>query len=231
MYKYKAGYLPQEKSFFKVAKEEYKPDPPLNIDEFELVYKSPTIHLYLNKPSKTILLSIRGTQLTDKDDLLADASLVINRLFYSTRFNKDKEQLIKLFQQYPPNQYEYYLTSHSLGGAISNSLIREFPNNIKYAVEYNPAFQPYDLWSNQSNKIKRLYTDNDGLYKIGGRFLPHTLVPTTRALLPDQNFITTGYNAVQGHALDNFNAYYGMGKHKKRGRPRKNLICGCGCGC
>jgi len=226
--KNKGGYLPTEKSFFKVAKEEYNTNPPQIIDNFKLVYSSPTIHIYLDENGKTILLSFRGTVPTNKDDLLADASIVINRLYYSNRFKNDKEQIQKIFQKYPPNKYEYYVTGHSLGGAITNSIIREYPNNIKYAITYNPAFQPYDIISQQNKKIKRLYTPDDGLYKLGGRLFSNvTLVPTTRTTLPNQNLITTGFNAYQGHALDNFNSYYGMGK--KRGRPRKNIGCSCGC--
>ena len=226
------GFLPKEKQFFKVAKEEYKTDPPTQIDEFTLVYKSPTIHVYLNEAGKTILLSLRGTVPTDKDDLLADASIAINRLYYSNRFKKDKAELQKIFQQYPPSQYEYYLTGHSLGGAITNSVVREYPKNIKYAVTYNPAFQPYDLYSQQRDKIKRLYTPDDALYKLGGRFMSPTVVPTTKSLLPNLNLVTTGFNAYQGHALDNFSSYYGMGMPmpKKRGRPRKN-VGGSSCGC
>ena len=222
------GFLPKEKQFFKVAKEEYKPDPPTYIDEFTLVYKSPTIHVYLNEAGKTILMSFRGTVPTDKDDLLADASIAINRLYYSNRFKKDKAEMQKIFQQYPPNQYEYYVTGHSLGGAITNSMFREYPKNLKYGVTYNPAFQPYDLYSQQRDKIKRLYTADDALYKLGGRFMNPTVVPTTKSKLPDLNLITTGFNAYQGHALDNFSSYYGMGMPmpKKRGRPRK-MVGGC----
>ncbi len=225
----KGGFLPQEKQFFKVAREEYKPDPPTQIDEFELVYKSPTIHVYLNKAGRTILLSLRGTVPSDKDDLMADASIAINRLYYSNRFKKDKEQLQKIFKQYPPNQYEYYLTGHSLGGAITNSIVREFPKNIKSAVTYNPAFQPYDIISQQRDKIKRLYTADDALYKIGGRFMNPVVVPTTKSTLPNLNFLTTGINAYQGHALDNFTSYYGLGMPKKRGRPPKKVGGSCGC--
>ena len=226
------GFLPKEKQFFKVAKEEYKLDPPTQIDEFTLVYKSPTIHVYLNEAGRTILLSLRGTVPTDKDDLLADASIAINRLYYSNRFKRDKAELQKIFQKYPPSQYEYYLTGHSLGGAITNSVVREYPKNIKYAVTYNPAFQPYDLYSQQRDKIKRLYTPDDALYKIGGRFMSPTVVPTTKSLLPNLNLVTTGINAYQGHSMDNFNSYYGMGMPmpKKRGRPRK-MVGGSSCGC
>ena len=222
------GFLPKEKQFFKVAKEEYKPDPPTYIDEFTLVYKSPTIHVYLNEQGKTILLSFRGTVPTDKDDLLADASIAINRLYYSNRFKKDKAEIQQIFQKYPPNQYEYYVTGHSLGGAITNSMVREYPKNFKYGVTYNPAFQPYDLYSQQRDKIKRLYTADDALYKLGGRFMNPTVVPTTKSKLPDLNLITTGFNAYQGHALDNFSSYYGMGMPmpKKRGRPSK-MVGGC----
>ena len=59
-----------------------------------------------------------------------------------------------------------------------------------------------------------------------------TVVPTTKSLLPNLNLVTTGINAYQGHSMDNFNSYYGMGMPmpKKRGRPRK-IVGGSSCGC
>lgn len=221
----KGGFLPPEKDFYKVAREEYNVNPPQTISNFELVYKSPTIHVYINKAGKTILLSFRGMRPTDTTDLSAIASIPINRLFYSTRFKKDKEQIQKIFEQYPPNQYEYYITGHSLGGAVTNSIVREFPKNIKYAVTYNPAFQPYDVISQQKDKIKRIYTKEDPLYKLGGHFFNPTIAPTTKSLSSGTDTVSNVYNAYQGHGIENFAPYYGLGKG---GRKSKKLIGGAG---
>ena len=79
---------------------------------------------------------------------------------------------------------------------------RDFPE-LKDAVEYNGAFQPSDFIFSQKKDIKRLYTSDDGLYKLGGKlFRNNTVIAPTKS---------TGVNvidAVSGHVLSNFKKLY-----------------------
>lgn len=85
-----------------------------------------------------------------------DATLPFNALRFTRRYRGDVAVIRQIVQKYPPNQYEYYLTGHSLGGAIVRQLKRDFPF-FKDAVVYNGAFQPYDLTSrgNQQDVASR----------------------------------------------------------------------------
>ncbi len=207
------GIRPIDKEFYKIAKEEYKPSGSERVDNYVLVYNSATVKAYLDQNEKNILLAIRGT--ADFKDVKADAQIAINRLKKSSRYKEDKEKIEKILNRYPPNEYDYFLTGHSLGGALINQLKRDFPF-FKDAVEFNPAFQPYDLYSQQSNEIKRYYTSDDPLYNLGGRlFYNKVVVPTTEHTIRNIPHIgTKAYNAYQGHAINNFNSVLGNGQHK-----------------
>jgi hypothetical protein len=220
-----SGQKPTEKEFFEATKQSYNitNDASKSIDDFDLILEQPTIKVYLNKSTKTIILAIRGTKPTDSLDLKADGMIAFNNLKNSNRYKNDKNILISIFNQYSPNEYDYYLTGHSLAGAIIAQLKREY-NFLKDAVVYNPASQPYDYISQQSDQIKRIYTENDPLYALGATIFKNKLViPTNRTILPSTKSINPlsigvdAYNYYQGHALDNFNSLYGGSLHHPEG--------------
>ena len=216
---YGSGMQPPEKDFYLASKQSYNMtnDADKIINGLNLILETPTVKAYLNNTEKTILVAIRGTKPEMSEDLLADGSIAFNRLKYSNRYKKDANIVEGLLNQYPPDVYDYYLTGHSLAGAIIAQLKRDYPK-LKNAVVYNPASQPYDYISQQSNEIKRLYTANDPLYNLGAMvFNNKQVIPTSRTLAPDLPFLgnlnlgSKAYNYYQGHALDNFKQVYGLG--------------------
>jgi hypothetical protein len=166
------------------------------------------------------MLVSRGTVPSDGQDLKADASIAFNRLKNSDRYNTDKQIIQNLTAEYPPTQYDYFMTGHSLGGATTAQLKRELPF-IKDAVVYNPASQPWDFISQQSDQIKRIYTQDDPLYALGGEtFTNKQVIPTSRSTIGLKtgtiaDYGSKAYNFLQGHALDNFNTLYGGYFHRK----------------
>lgn len=207
------GVRPTNQQFLDIVKTSYMKAPPNLVSDFSLVFASPTLDAWLNEPRKTIVVSVRGTDVSDKQDLYADANIPFQRLAKTPRYMVDKNAVAELFKRYDPKMYEYYLTGHSLGGAINNQLIRDFPE-LKFAMEYNPAFQPYDLISQQRGKVFRNYTDKDPLYRLGGRlFADKKVIPAQTTAVPDMGAVGTLYNGVAGHSLSNFvgagNSHFG----------------------
>ena len=210
------GERPSDKDFFKITKTQYDATPEQNIGNYELILNTPTVKAYLDRPVKTIMLSIRGT--TDSRDVGADAMIPLNRLKYSNRYNEDKNIIANLATQYPPEDYDYYATAHSLGMALMRQLQREFPF-IKNTVGFNGAVQPYDIVDQKSNLNKSYYTEDDALYKLGGRLLNNKVViPSTVHTLKVPGFVPLPssarvgqfvYNANAGHKLDNFEGVLG----------------------
>jgi len=216
------GVQPPEKDFFLASKQSYNitNTAEKNINGLNLVLETSTVKAYLNEAEKTILLAIRGTKPEISEDLRADGMIALNMLSSTDRYKKDREIVNSLLTKYPASIYDYYLTGHSLAGAIIAQLKRDFPQ-LKNAVVYNPASQPYDYVSQQSNEIKRIYTENDPLYNLGSMvFYNKQVIPTARKLAPDipsfgaLNYGSKAYNYYQGHALDNFKGLYGLGHSK-----------------
>jgi hypothetical protein len=225
------GERPSDKDFFKITKTQYDATPEQNIGNYELILNTPTVKAYLDRPVKTIMLSIRGT--TDSRDVGADAMIPFNRLKYSNRYNEDKNIIANLATQYPPEDYDYYATGHSLGMALMRQLQREFPF-IKNTVGFNGAVQPYDIVDQKENLNKSYYTEEDALYKLGGRLLNNKVViPSTVHTLKVPGFVPLpssvkigqfGYNASQGHKLDNFEGVLGGAISRMREKLLKMTV-------
>lgn len=200
----RGGTRPTDRDFLDIVKTSYEKNPPAMVRDYKLIYRSPTITAWQNPVRKSIVLNVRGTDITNKNDLLADASLPFNRLTRSTRYIGDKAIVEQILQRYSPSEHEYYLTGHSLGGAIINQLKRDFPQ-LMNAVEYNPAFQPYDIISQQRGQVFRNYVSYDPLFRFGGRlFAEKKVVPPRSAPLTTLGAIGTLYNSVASHSLSNF---------------------------
>ena len=209
------GIRPSDKDFFKITKTQYEATPEQKIGNYDLVLNTPTVKAYLDSPSKTILLAIRGT--TDGRDVGADTMIPFNRLKYSNRYIEDKNIISNLITQYPPENFDYYGTAHSLGVALLRQLQREFPF-IKNTVGFNGAVQPYDIVDQKASLNKSYYTEDDALYKLGGRLLTNKVVlPSTVHTLKLPGVVAPApvkvgefiYNASQGHKLDNFESLLG----------------------
>lgn len=205
----RGGVRPRPKQFLDIAKTSYQKVPPQNVSDFTLVFNTPTLDAWVNEPRTTIVLSVRGTDTSDSGDLAADASIPFNRLSKSNRYQIDKQSVQQILQRYDPSKYEYYLTGHSLGGAIVNQLKRDFPF-FKDAVEYNAAFQPYDFLRQQNDQIQRNYTANDPLYRLGGRFFSKVnVLPAKPSVATSLGAVGNLYDALQGHSLSNFDQLVG----------------------
>nr|WPF46887.1 MAG: hypothetical protein [Lake Baikal virophage 16] len=226
------GIRPSDKEFFKITKTQYEAQPEPKLGEYDLVLNTPTVKAYADLKAKTIVLSIRGT--TDGRDVGADTMIPFNRLKYSNRYTEDRNIIASLINQYNPEEFDYYGTGHSLGSALLRQLQREFPF-IKDTVTFNGAVQPYDIVDQKANLNKSYYTEDDALYKLGGRLLTNKIVlPSTenvvklgalKPIVPTSAKIGTFvYNAAQGHKLDNFEGVLGGAISRMREKLQKMTV-------
>ena len=201
-----AGMKPEEKTFFITAEQTYEDTPPKQVGDFLLIGNSPTIDAWLNYKTNTIMIAVRGTK--DFRDVKADISLPFNNLINTQRYKTDKFIVGSLAKTFNPSVYDYYLTGHSLGGAIVAQLKRDFPF-LKDAVLYNSAFQPKDLIQQSSNTIKRNYTSDDPLYQAGGKlFIGANVLPMSSSDVDGVlGRVIKGY---KGHKISKFRELYAM---------------------
>lgn len=204
------GGAPSNRVYYKASKSSYQDKAIPNIDGFINIYDGPTIDAFLNRENKEIIVGIRGTTL-NPNDLMADLKIIGNNLNRSSRYTKDLGQFKLITEKYPPSEYSYYLSGHSLGGAIVKEFKREFPF-IKEGQTFNSASQPMDLVS-QDNNILDNYIDKDFLYNLTGRFIKNKRVYPYKAKETKGVFGWLKQKAtptfINAHKLEQFDPLFG----------------------
>lgn len=154
--------VPDTKTLYRMAEASYQKDP-TDIAPYTRVLKTPYLTAY--RDDKTLVLAVRGTDIKDSRDLVADVSIALGALRSSARFKSDLE-VIQRLKAVPELAQLYWVgTGHSLGGAILDELLRL--GLIQEAVSFNPAVSKE--YYNVNNRNRRLYMENDPLYLLMGR--------------------------------------------------------------
>ena len=168
-----------KETLYLLARSAYKGRTYKQLDGWTLVYATPTLKFY--QKEKTILVSVRGTDIGDKADLLADIDAYKGVLAQSNRFQKDLATLQLVQQRFPKSQYHYLGVGHSLGGAILDEFLKL--RLINYAYSYNAMIQPQDQ-TNASLPHYRIYHKEDPLYQLFGKNSPKIEVRSGEADFP-----------------------------------------------
>jgi hypothetical protein len=224
-----SGPIPELSILQQIAKAAYSTSPPQQIGPFKLLSSTPTLKFYgLVLPSNprdidTIVVGIRGTNTSDKQDLWADAQLALGRLESTPRWKKDLADFNSFVgRQSDPDGMDIYGVGHSLGGAVLDMFLKK--NLIQQGVSYNPAIQLGDADKDLNNR--RIYQDGDPLLAIMGRSAKNVEIrpkkpisesfvsKAARYVIPFYGVYKKAKGTLDAHALDNF-----IG-----GTHRKNVI-------
>jgi hypothetical protein len=156
-----SGDQPPENDLNKLSQAVYKGRN--DIPGYELLEAIPTIGIYKQIASNTIVIAVRGS--ADTQDWITNAQLPFNNLVNTARYKTDKEFVMNAVQKYGPGN-DVYITGHSLGGMVAEQLKRDF-DQIKSGITFNPAFESQDLFNREESTVKRRYTSEDPLGIIG----------------------------------------------------------------
>ena len=180
------------------------------------------ISVWYNEIQHEYVISHRGTDLNDTEDLDADVSLALgktkNKRFYDKRTNKTKE-LIKEIKDVDATA-KVNLTGHSLGGSTAiTSLNDEYVNkNVEHVYTFNPGVSPIkekfdgspgkitnyvvkgDPISNNSIHVgKVVHTkakkDNEAMFEMAGEL---------SKVLTGSDYLKDIVSGLRNHSLDNF---------------------------
>jgi hypothetical protein len=174
----KQQVAPTAKEFLALTKVSYSATPGLKIGSFTLALNTPTLDTWEDTAQMIVIVTIRGTILTSRQDIGADMYLVANSLSSTSRYKTDKAMMAQVIARY--RSYRIYVAGHSLGGAIAMQLKRDFPV-IAGVQTFNSAFQPTDF-GNKDLNIQHSYTSTDPLYNLGGKHLANVSVHKTSAV-------------------------------------------------
>ena len=217
-----AGPIPELSILQQIAKAAYSTSPPQNIGPFKLRSYTPTLKFYVvTQPSDqrhidTVVVGIRGTNTSDKQDLWADTQLAIGRLEETPRWKKDLDDFNAFMSRLPDRQsVDVYGVAHSLGSAILDAFLKK--GLIKQGVSYNGAISLGDAQKNIPNR--RIYQEGDPLLAIMGRSAKNVEIRPKKQkkesffgkvanaasyFIPYVGLVKKGMDSLDAHALDNF---------------------------
>lgn len=199
---------PPDSILYEAARRAYNTVVHEPIPGWPLLLDVPTIKVFRDARSPRLVVAVRGTVPTNINDLKADLAIASNNLESSARFQEDLDVFVRLTSAFPPYEYDYFMTGHSLGSAIGLALQRRYPF-IRAAVYFNGALQPVDIIS-QAPNTKEMYISKDPLYRTIGQFWRDKEVhesvsnPTGK-----DGFIAGVGDALLAHSIEQFGRLYG----------------------
>ena len=216
------GPLPELSILQQIAKASYSTNPPQQIGPFKLRNYTPTLKFYVlpdpedQRYTDTVVVGIRGTNTSDKQDLWADTQLALGKLEQTPRWTKDLADFKSFMSRIRnPNNVDIYGVGHSLGGAVLDMFLKK--GLIQQGVSYNPAISLGDAQKDLNNR--RIYQDGDPLLAIMGRSAKNVeirpkkkkeksvgrkIADVASYFLPYIGVVTKGMDTLDAHALDNF---------------------------
>lgn len=149
-----------------LARAAYPGRTPKKLGGFELIRGTPTLKIF--KRGDLILVSIRGTVPSEKEDILADIATVRGAVAVTSRYIQDEKTLREVQREYPPSQFRYIGVGHSLGGAILDVFLRK--GLVRNGLSFNPMVEPQERGGGTTHR--RIYNERDPLYLLFGKNVP-----------------------------------------------------------
>lgn len=157
------------------AKQTYNRNPPKEYKSFTRIVNNPTVKAYKSDRDKTIIIAVRGTQVTDNyDDIDADIQVALGSEEQTKRFAMADNIVATMLRRFP--DYKIMLTGHSLGGGIVYRLADKYKQLT--GEVFNPAVNIKTIrdTAGTSSRVRTHIIHGDPVSGIVGRPLANTQV-------------------------------------------------------
>ena len=126
---------------------------PDNINGYTLNrdYGQANSSVFVNNVNKEVVLSIRGTVLTNPEDIYNDIFLFYGKLKQTTRYKELEDRVNKILNEY--KEYKITVVGHSLGGSLSLLLLQSNPKIFHEVHIFNPGVSTRSLIKYWSSNI------------------------------------------------------------------------------
>lgn len=199
----------------KMANESYKrTDAADTIDGFskEKEFSQINAVIYTNIQTRTIIMAIRGTNLSNPSDLLTDVSVLTGTLKASKRYKDISDLFNKVYAKYGKYigksllAYKYIIVGHSLGGSLALQLLMDNVDKIDSIYIFNVGSSVDQLRKGLATKIGKFLGVNYykkiskkiNIYRVSGD--PVSL--TSRFL--NGSYTEVESSKVDRHGMSNF---------------------------
>jgi pimeloyl-ACP methyl ester carboxylesterase len=137
-------------TYAKIAEAAYSPSPPQVIDGLRFLsnLSNDRIKVYYDN-SVGGVVGIRGTKVTNVNDLIADYNIIRNTLRQDLSYKQVRDQVKTIINTLG----KVILSGHSLGGAMVIELLTEFPNQIEAAYVFNSGIGLRKFISDMATKL------------------------------------------------------------------------------
>lgn len=107
--------------------------------------------LLFNKEKKELVLSIRGTKISNSNDINADVHILMNKLKENERYKSVLSKAKQIVES--KNNWRFVIVGHSLGGALALEIAEEIIKYVDNIYIYNPAFSVGQALESVSKQI------------------------------------------------------------------------------
>ena len=139
--------------YAKLAEAAYSKDPIYKIGEFQMLpnYSNDRVKVYTKNDE--VVFSIRGTRVTDSNDLVADVRVWKDKLKEDKTYQEVKYQLRRILSL--KRNWRVVVVGLSLAGSMAIELVTdpEFMNQISAAYAFNPGVGVRRFITDMKNKI------------------------------------------------------------------------------
>ena len=157
---------------FNLSASMYNQSKAIDLPDFKMIKDDTSLRFYRKDDEDLILVGIRGTDFQSWTDFYT--WFVIGGrgdLRLTTRFMDDLAKLVAFQRNYPPSQFYYVATGHSLAGSIIDRFLEM--GLIEEAITYNPSIEKKHLLD-ENILNHRVYLDTDPLFILMGQYAPNT---------------------------------------------------------
>ena len=157
---------------FNLSASMYNQSKAIELPDFKMIKDDTSLRFYRKDDEDLILVGIRGTDFQSWTDFYT--WFVIGGrgdLRLTTRFMDDLAKLVAFQRNYPPSQFYYVATGHSLAGSIIDRFLEM--GLIEEAITYNPSIEKKHLLD-ENILNHRVYLDTDPLFILMGQYAPNT---------------------------------------------------------
>lgn len=159
----------------------------------------------------TIILTVRGTDPKNTEDIFTDIALALNKLKYTSRYREINSIFKKVFSKYKYIgksliPYKFIATGHSLGGSLCLQLLIDNPNKLSSIHIFNAGGNVSDIKKGLTMKLGKFLGINYykniskkiNIYRVTG-----DLISFTNRFL-EGNYYDIPSNSLDRHGMSNF---------------------------